>query len=104
MRDIRQVAWGLAILLLGAGAMGCGIYGPYCEDKMACEGGNDADVESCIIDLDADEDRAALWGCEDLWDEQFTCREERAICDGHSYTTHDACRFERDRYNACMPH
>jgi hypothetical protein len=104
MSVMRCVTSWAAILLLGAGSMGCGFYAAYCDEKMNCEGGNDNDTEACIIELDAEEERAENWGCEDIWLELFECREDRSVCDhpNRNYTTHDLCRFESDRYGDCM--
>lgn len=94
----------MACALALAGAVGCNPYGTYCEDRMYCLRGNEMDVDACVIELEAEEDRADLWGCVELWDEYQACREEFSFCDDNDhYTTHDRCDVEHDRYERCMP-
>lgn len=93
--------WITAALLVGA--VGCNPYGTYCEDKMYCLRGNDLDVDACVIELEAEEDRADLWDCADLWDEFQACREERSTCDPNdNFTYYDRCDGEQDRYSRCV--
>jgi hypothetical protein len=91
-----------AAMLLGTA--GCNPYGTYCEDKMYCLRGNELDEDACVIELEAEEDRADLWGCADRWDEYQACREEFTTCDANGDFTHyDRCDAERDSYHHCMP-
>ncbi|MBW2529742.1 MAG: hypothetical protein JRI23_36535 [Deltaproteobacteria bacterium] len=93
-----------ATAALVLGAAGCEPYGAYCEDRMNCLRGNDMDVDACIIELEAEEDRADLWGCADLWEELQDCREEFSVCDANDhFTDEDRCDSERERYHRCMP-
>ena len=96
----------LALLGLGAGAMGCAGYGTFCEDEMDCRGGNDNDVEACVVLLDAESDHAGVHECTDQWDELFACMEEESHCEDRHWTTlygnDDACHPESEDYDACM--
>jgi hypothetical protein len=104
MKDSVAPAAMLACLAVLLGGAGCNPYGAYCEDRMYCLRGNDLDVEACTIDLEAEEDRADLWGCLDEWEALQDCREEFSVCDpDERFTDHDRCDVEREHYNQCMP-
>lgn len=92
-----------AVVALVLSAAACDPYYDYCEDKMYCLNGNEADIEACTIELEADEDRADLWGCTELWEEYQACREEFSVCDpqNYDYTHHQRCDPERDRLHDC---
>ena len=64
-------------------AAGCG--GPdhegFCERQQECIGGNDADLEACIVSLDYLEDSADDQGCDDEYEAVFECRDEKLECD-----------------------
>jgi hypothetical protein len=94
--------------ILGAGALmvvGCG--GPdhqaLCEEAEKCIGGNDADIQACVIRLDAIADLVASEGCGDEYDEYFACFEEKAECDDEDFELkgNDPCEAESNALNRC---
>lgn len=71
----------LGALLVASAAVGCGgSYSALCEDEMDCRGGNDADIDACIVRYEHDEERAVIDGCEEEWDDWIVCLEEEAQC------------------------
>lgn len=88
---------GLALAALAA--QGCG--GPdiqaICEAQEGCYGGNEKDIEACVIALEARADAADALGCSDEFDESYACFEENASCrsepTGQPCTTTDECGF-----------
>ncbi|HSO00084.1 MAG TPA: hypothetical protein VLS89_17445 [Candidatus Nanopelagicales bacterium] len=94
---------GAIALLLVATATGCGSgYGALCEDAMDCADGNDADIEACIIDLERREEIAAIYGCEDQWDDYYLCVEEEADCRGDLFGPGLDCADEELDLNQCL--
>jgi len=70
-----------AVALLCLGGLGCkGRYTAYCEDKMSCVNGNDADIDACKADLEGQEAVADAYACTDDYDSWWTCEEDRAMC------------------------
>ena len=104
MSAFRSTVLPLLITALLAGASGCDPYYDYCEARMSCLNGNETDIEACTIELEAEEDKADLWGCLDRWEDYQACREEFSTCDpnNYEYTHHDRCNPERDRYTDCI--
>lgn len=85
-----------------AGLCACDSYGAYCEDAVKCGGGNDADVDACVEETEGLADLAALWGCDEYFDDLMACAEEHSRCENGYYTYEEACRNEQERYSACM--
>jgi hypothetical protein len=92
---------GLAALVVACAATGCSPYGALCVDEIDCEGGNDADIEACEIRYQAAEDVAAVWGCEDRWDDYVFCLDDRYRCSGGNWTHDDICDDERKAFENC---
>lgn len=89
--------------LFGALAItGCSPYGALCADKMDCEGGNDADVDACVIQSEAAEDVAYNYDCGDDWDEYVACLEDRSRCSNNVFGPGDDCANEFKRANECV--
>ena len=65
----RMLFAGLALAALAA--QGCG--GPdiqaICEAQESCYGGNEKDIEACVIAFEAQADAADAIGCSDEFDE-----------------------------------
>lgn len=95
---LRLVAFAIASALLA----GCGGYGGYCTDRADCRGGNDADIDACVIRANEDEDLASVRGCDDFFSDYRACLDERATCNGDDFGDHGACKREADRLHACM--
>jgi hypothetical protein len=95
---------GLAIKILIACTLGaCAPYSSMCAAEMDCRDGNDADVEACIIGLEAEEERADLHGCIDFYDDYVFCVSEEAHCENSDvWTTDGDCNNEWDNYRDCV--
>jgi len=93
-----------AIVLLAALGMlsACSRYATFCEDEMNCRGGNDMDIDACILDMNEAEDIADLYGCTDDWDTYFECLQAEAQCDDDNWTDDGDCAKEGERYNKCI--
>ena len=71
-------AWGVAALWLGLAA--CDPYGDYCEARVDCLDGNEADIDACVEERSRDEDFASAYDCSAEWDDYSTCMDENADC------------------------
>lgn len=78
---------------------GCGGYGALCEAAMECRGGNDADVEACLVELDRLEQRSELAGCAEAWSALAGCAEERSTCSEKLFSI--PCDEERAEWESC---
>jgi hypothetical protein len=72
----------------------------YCESKAACEGGNDADIDACVIGVDASEEVAAAYDCAEAFDKAAECVETAGFCDNGKYK--DGCDDVDDALDACI--
>ncbi len=70
----------------------------FCKERMACEGGNDADYAACVAYFDADSKVAEAYGCDAEWAEASTCLVEESECND-GYFDSD-CDFEA--YFSCI--
>lgn len=90
----------IAVIVLS----GCSPYADYCADRMDCEGGNDSDIEACIVEMEADEDKATVYDCSPEWEDLFDCRNDHAVCDDVAdrfYASSEDCGDEADEYRTC---
>lgn len=82
---------------------GCDPYGAYCDEKMDCEDGNEMDVESCVVDLEEEEERASLWDCDEYFDIYFECLELESECESDHYIVDgNNCNSEAEDLDSCM--
>ncbi|EYF00671.1 hypothetical protein [Chondromyces apiculatus] len=90
-------------LLAASMVTGCGggIAG-YCEDAMECSRGNESDVEVCIIELERQEDIAAIYGCEDDFDKAFTCLQDESSCSNRIWSHDNECNGDLTDYVQCV--
>lgn len=72
----------------------------FCEAKIQCEGGNDADIDACAIDLGAAEDTAAAYDCANAFTREADCVERSGTCDAGKYR--NSCDDEDDSVEACI--
>ncbi|MCC6522756.1 MAG: hypothetical protein IT373_08860 [Polyangiaceae bacterium] len=83
--------------------IGCKTYGDFCEARMDCEVGNDADVDACLVEIETDEERADIYGCSEWFDDYIACREAQSTCEaGNHYSTGNRCEREDEHYQACL--
>jgi hypothetical protein len=83
-------------------SLGCG--GPnidaICQEQEDCFGGNEQDLEACVIGLEAIADAADEIGCGDEFDAMYECVEAEASCrsesTGQPCMTSDECGGDSD--------
>jgi hypothetical protein len=105
-RTLVALAWLCSVGFFGLGLTGCNPFASYCSDAMECVGGNDADIDACIVDAETAEDRAAVWGCEAEFDALVDCIEAESKCENNSegnkrYTTDGDCDNEEEDLDEC---
>ena len=67
--------------LAGLSAMGCDPFSDFCEQWASCESKSDHEEEVCVLDANAEEERAAVKGCTDQFDQRVDCLDESSACD-----------------------
>jgi hypothetical protein len=93
--------WLAPALLLAL--VGCsGRYSDLCTMADDCEGGNDADYDACVSDLETEEDIASNWGCDQEWDELIDCALDNNDCNNDHFVIEDNCDNEMERYGNCV--
>jgi hypothetical protein len=85
---------GLALVL----SIGCTDH-RFCNDAMACEGGNEADYSTCVAWFNFKLKEAEAYGCNRAWEACFTCLTEDSQCDSGFYE--DTCS-SCDAYYSCV--
>jgi len=69
---------------------------------MDCEGGNDADLDACVVDSEATEDVAYTYDCGDFWEDLVACTDERSRCGNNNFGPGDDCDAEENRLADCI--
>lgn len=88
-----RLCWmGIVISVVGMAGCGPDIRG-QCEAEIACEGGNDLDIEACVAGADVDLDYYDDIGCGDEYDTYATCIEPYMKCND---TTLGTCMMDAD--------
>lgn len=91
----------IAGMLLALGAVNCdGLHADLCEQAAQCGGGGEPEIDACIADLDRREEIAAIYGCEDLWDDYLACLETYGYCDEHGNLS--GCDGPDESYRHCV--
>ena len=94
----RVAHWLLVVAALSCA--GCNdLHGVLCEAAAKCGSGGDEEIDACIAKLDGEAEVAAIYGCDDLWDDFVTCMDETATCDDQELR---GCGVENDRYESCI--
>jgi len=76
---MRLALMGLVICALGM--IGCGPdLQAICEAEVACEGGNDLDIEACVATSEIEADYLDDIGCGDEYDDYIACVEPYLKC------------------------
>ena len=101
MKQFAQSLQALVAIAVCGSMAACGGYGSLCADHMDCAGGNDADVDACVVTYEYYEDRSSLNACEPEWDELLACFEEEARCDNNVLTAQSFCDREEERWVDC---
>jgi hypothetical protein len=96
----RALFLGTFVLVFAMGS--CKGFKGYCQDKMDCVNGNDADVDACVVQAESEQDRASLYGCSKWFNALRDCVETESDCDNDVYTYKDYCQDEERDYGSCM--
>ena len=96
---------GAVVVLAMLGAAACGPdFEAYCDEREACLGGNEADIEACVAYYDGASDAASDLGCSDEFDEYFECASGASECrtqsTGMPCTTDENCGTSMAHCNA----
>lgn len=94
--------FGCVVFIGALFATGCSPYPSLCEAQMDCEGGNDADIDACVVLLEAQEDIADTYDCGDFFDDYVACSDERSSCSNDNFGPGNDCNSERDRWSDCV--
>jgi hypothetical protein len=80
-RLLKGYGRGAVPVLLLAGLGACGPSGTdYCEDRIECTLGSEADEDACNEYFDYHEEMADIQGCRDEFDDYFECFFDKAKC------------------------
>ncbi len=105
-QGVTKTLVGFCAVLLALVSAGCDGFGDYCEARMDCENGNDADIDACELQFDYQEDLSSLYGCDEFFVAMVECLEERSQCDTDTdpptYTSNDDCSAEQLDHSSCM--
>ena len=77
-------------------------YASTCEASIACEGGNDADIDACIEQARGAEEVAAAYDCSDPFEAYADCAKERSVCKEGKFKTDDSCEAQEEAVEACV--
>ena len=89
----------IAVALATVGWLAAGCAGPdhrtLCESRERCLGGNDKDIEACVVVEELQAETADILGCTSEYEEFTTCFIEEATCteqpDGRVCTNDAEC-------------
>jgi hypothetical protein len=80
-RTVGRVTSLIAILTAALVAPACGPdVQTICEQTEDCRGGNEEDVEACVVAHDLEGDLASEIGCSSEYEDYFDCFETEAEC------------------------
>ena len=80
--------------------VGCtGTHTELCERGADCRGSSDEDIDACIVELDAREEVASIYGCDDRWYDYTDCLIDYGACSGDELT---GCDGPEDAYKSCI--
>jgi hypothetical protein len=101
-RAALVVAFAGMASVLGAGAAGCGsVEGDFCQARCDCEGCNDQRLDQCVVEERAELDKAAVFDCDDLYEQYLECRIDNPVCAGARFERPEACEDLRRRAESC---
>ncbi len=102
MRMKMKHHWTAFAAMAGIFTVGCDPFGSFCEEWASCENKSDQEQEICVLEANAEEDRASVKGCSDQFDARVDCLSEHSECDeNHKYGTPE-CTDQDDAYTDCM--
>lgn len=81
----------LACLMLAPMATGCSRSGEYCDTVCQCESCSDRDYDECIINYEAAEETASVYGCIDDFDIAHVCVMNNNDCLANNFAPEADC-------------
>lgn len=95
------MATALTTVLLGGACSRS--FDAYCDDFSDCIDGNTEDTNACIRAVEAEEEVAALFGCQEEFDALQDCREDESDCENDSFfVPANECNDEEREYSNCI--
>lgn len=97
----RTLGWSIKFLIactLGA----CAPYSDLCIREMDCRGGNDADVDACVIEYERREERSDLNNCGDFLSRYLDCYDVQVGCNSKVWTDKGDCSDEAKDFFDCI--
>jgi hypothetical protein len=74
-------------------------YGERCDMAVQCSGGNDRDVDACVVVADANEEVAAAYDCLDAYFKLDDCIESSGVCTDKRFETN--CKDQGEALKKC---
>ena len=100
--SVLSVGVRFALVLALASPLGaCGGWArDHCEQRAACQGGNEADIDACVVGIDAAEEVADAYDCGEAYSKYVDCVAASAFCDSGKFK--NGCGELDDALDACI--
>ncbi|MBI4705816.1 MAG: hypothetical protein HY744_32380 [Deltaproteobacteria bacterium] len=100
---MKYPSWTGSLVGIGliAAAGTCSPYGAYCEDGEACVGGNDTDIDACLVEMAAGADEASAYDCTTEYDAWWECLSDKVHCDNDNWTSGTECSSKSESLGKC---
>lgn len=93
----------IGLVSVSVAMLGCqSRFKDFCTQSMDCARGNDADIDACIAEAEAQESRAAAYDCSADFDSYFDCAEQTLDCSHHAVEIDSDCGKDLKRMNKCI--
>lgn len=90
-----------SLALVAAFASGCSDpYATICERGATCAAANDLAIDACVIEQQSREDVAAIYGCDQQWNDYVDCMVDNGTCSGDKLS---GCDTLKDAWKRCVP-
>lgn len=76
------------------------LFSDYCDKRMACLGGNDADRAACADNLRGEEKAASDYKCSDSFDNYYECLRTTSTCNQGKFQGN--CDQQEKAYRSCV--
>jgi hypothetical protein len=95
--------WLLLAAVAGLTSNACGLAEEYCDTKCECELCNDRKYDECVIEMDAEIDRADAYECTEDYDAYAECVISDASCEDENWGLEgDDCANEYEDLYDCI--
>jgi hypothetical protein len=75
-------------MLIGSVSSACTsqqVFQPYCAGASACEGGNDQETAACVVSLEGEERKAAIYDCSNQFARLVACARQNGVCNNNNF-------------------